>query len=292
MSTQYSNTLHLDAQIALDHAAENLVPSSIMLALVARTQLPSDTKNKRARKKGSLTREVVAENVAGTVVNYSETNTLLEAIKNVVLTRATVEAMDFKAGEDLPSLLGEESGKALAYGADEDACALFPLATHSIAAVAALTMTQIAAAALKVKQNTRGSANRKDGGIVFVGSFKQVDNALVTAPYASGGNLYANGNVSLGRAFDSVHGKTAPTGYVTTVAGIEIYETDALSDDGTNEIAAVFNKARALIGMWADAPKQMDVNDPTYLRRLSSMYWYSDFGIHWVEAICKLASTL
>lgn len=292
MSTLYSNTLHLDNQIVLDHAAENLVPSSVILPLVARTPLPSDTQSKKARKKGTLAREVVAENATATVVNYTETSTLLQAIKNVVLTRRTVEAEDFKAGEDLKSLLGEESGKALAYGADQDIATLFPLATNSIAAVAALTMTQIAAAALKVKTNTRGSANRRDGGVVFVGNFKQVDNALVTAPYASGGNLYANGNVSVGRAFDTVHGKLAPTGYVTTVAGIEIYETDALTDDGTNTVAAVFNKARAIIGMWADSPKNMDEDDATFLRRLSNMYWYSDFGIHWQEAICKLSSVI
>ena len=294
LTTEYQNSIHPVNQVVLDAASENLVPMSVALPFVARTELPADTQTKTLRKKGELQREVVPENAAATIQEYIESSTLLNSIKSVVTTRHTVEADDFSR-ESIPSILGEEAAKALAVGLDEDIVTLFSAATSSIVAAAPnLSILEILAAGLNVKVSTRGHAVRRDGGLVFIGSSKQVFDAIVVGGLdpALGLNLHANAASSLPAAVEQANAVRPANGFYASVLGIDLYETEVLDDDGTNYFGAVINPRRAIAGMWSDQVRSLDVNDVIQYRMLKGMYMYSDFAIHWDEAICRVESPL
>lgn len=295
LTTEYQNQIHPVNQVALDVASENLVPSSVWLQHVQRTEMPSDTQTKSLRKKGELAREVLPENTSATIQEYIETDTLLNVIKSAVVTRHTVEARDFSPGGDIPSVLGMEAAKALAVGADEDIAVLISGATSSITAAGAnLTLLEILACGLNVKISTRGNAVRNGAGLTFVGSSKQVFDALITGALdpATSLNLEANPNSSLGGAIERAGAQQPLNGFYDRVAGVDFYETEIVDDDTVNYFGAIFDRSRAFVGMWSDSVNAMDENDVLFFRMLRGMYWYSDFAIHWDEAICRIESPL
>ena len=73
---------------------------------------------------------------------------------------------------------------------------------------------------------------------------------------------------------------------------MDFYETEVVDDDTVNYLGAVLNPVRAFIGMWNDAVRSLDENDVLFFRTLSGMYWFSDFAIHYDEAICRVESPL
>ena len=84
----------------------------------------------------------------------------------------------------------------------------------------------------------------------------------------------------------------APNGFKANIAGLDCYVTEILDDDGTNSFGAVFNPRRAFVGMYSKDVIMLRDEDADFFKTKNGMYLYSDFAVHYQEALCLFASAL
>lgn len=283
----YSSTVHPTEQLVLDFASENLQPNSVYLPLVLNAGMPVGTQNKDFRKKGTLTREVLAENAASTYQAYSETKTQLTAVKSVVSVRTSVESLEFSA-VPLPSIIGEEAGKAFAKGMDEDIADLFFSSsdTQAHSGSGFLKYIDISSAALKVRTAINGQSER----IVFAGHLKQVQEVLGRDLLTGSGTLLGNSNSGIAKGADAYN---VGAGLVGEYGGIWFYQS-AICDTQTvstvnSYIGAVFAPSRAIVGMYGNFGV-LEADDTANIRKSKAYYVFSDFGLHWDQALISVSS--
>jgi len=294
-STEYQNTVQ-PAQVVVDNASENLVPNSVWLQHVLREMMPSGTQTKEIPKKGELGRIVLPENTKytyGAYSEYTETSTLLNAIKSVVISRITKEQEKF-GRRPVFSTIGMEQGKALGVGMEEDIATLVAGATSSLtAAGTGATILDLMACALDVQISTNGHANTGRDLVAVMHPKAAFELGVIDTLNGGTNNLTAMGGnpmSSIPNVFEKMGASMPTNGRVTSVGGIQIYTTNVIDDDGTNFRNAIFDPSRAFVGMWDDSVDVMTQIEIEYFRNRLASCHFSDFEIHFPEAICRLES--
>lgn len=295
-ATTYSNFIQ-QTQVVVDTASENLIPKSVWINHVMREELPLGvTQTKEVTKDGELERTVLPENTQAPISEFTQTSTLLNAIKSVVVSRSTVEGQDF-GRQDPMSKLGMEQAKALAKGADEDIASLVSGFSQSLTAAGAnLTALELLACAFALQVSTNGHVD-DEGGAMFIGSPKQIMEATVVDALnpASGvlSTIYGNAGSSFGMAVDDLAtSKPGARGFHSNLAGLDLYKTNVVDDDGTNFRGCVFQKTRAFVGFWSTGVNVLTDLDLLFFRNEIGTYWYFDAAIHWDEAGCQVLSPI
>lgn len=293
--TEYANFVN-PLSVVIDAASENLVSKNVWLQHVLRVPMPTESQSLEIAKKGSLGRLVVPENTAYTYGSYSEyleTSTLLNAIKSAVISKATKEAQKFGRREPF-SVIGEEQGKALSLGADEDIATLAAGFTSSVtAAGTGATQLDLQACALDVQIATNGHA-AMDGPIVAVLHPKtafEIGVVNVLDPTAGALPVFGNSGSTSGALLEGANRRT-PQGFAANQYGVQIFTTNVIDDDGTNYMNLVFDASRALVGFWDDAAQvDQDLDIENFRNRIATC-WFTDFAIHYDEAGCRLEAPI
>jgi hypothetical protein len=292
-TSEYQNFIN-PLSIVVDAASENLVQRSVWLQHVVRVAMPTETQSVEVRKKGSLGRLVLPENTEytyGAYSEYGETSTLLNPIKSTVISRVTKEAEKFNRTDPM-SAIGEEQGKALGVGAEEDIATLAAGFSSEInTAAGPATQLDLQAAALEVSISTNGHAVQ-DGNIVAVLHPKtafEIGIENVLDPTSGALQVFANPASSSTRVLESMMSNNKPrNGFVANQYGLDIYVTNIIDDDGTDYRNLVFDRSRAIVGLWDDAVDAAELLDIEFFRNRLSVCWFSDFAMHWDEAGCRL----
>lgn len=288
----YANQIN-DASVVIDAASEALNYPSTWAGriLPLRQAMPKGTQVVEVRKNGRLVRKIVAENAQYVFDSTSElvqTRTLLSPIKSVIGYKETVEVQKFSTALS-ETQIGAAMGDALRIGFEEDVATTVTTATSSVSVAGALTPLEIAAAIFDIRASTRN----KGAKAVVVISNKQAFEAGLVNPYSAGATVtaygdQANRNLSISQDFAT----TQAAGFVGTQFGADIFATDIIDDTGTQFIGAAFYPELAIAGVWDDQMALMRESEMAYLRDGRVGYVFSDFAIHWDEAICKILSNL
>lgn len=295
-TTEFSNFLNL-ASVIEDHASENLVAEGVWVNLISRVALPVGTQTKELKKKGSLSRQILGENlpyVWGAGSEYLEGKTTLNLIKSVVMSRFTLEA-DLFSLSDPASVLGEEQGKAIGVGIDMDIAALVSGFSSSITSAATgATQLDLQACALAIMLATNNHANKTNLTAVLSPktAFEMGVKSVLTPGNNSLATVYGSDNTSFRNVAENFGGAKPGNGFMANVGGIDVYTTNLVDDNGTNFRNLVFDRNRALVGMWQDRAITDSDKDIGYFRSIIATAHFSDFAIHWDEGGCQLLSPI
>lgn len=277
-----------------DAASEALNQPSVWLQHVVRTSMPSEAATKEVPKKGTLGRLVLPENTEYTFGAYSELledSTLLNAIKSTVISRVTKESEKFNRRDPF-SEIGFAQGEALRIGWEEDVASLAAGYSSSVTSdPSGATQLDLHSCALDIRMSTNGM----HGQIVAVVSNKtayELGPVQQLDPTKGAVDYFANPAGSSTVLTEAGARPGLPAGFIANLAGIDVYQTNIIDDDGTNYRNLVFDSSRALIGMWDDAAQTFEESDVVFFRDLIASCAFADFAMHWDEAACQLLSPI
>jgi len=292
-TTQYQNFVNPIQEVAA-FASENLQHMPVWRQHVNDVGMPTTSQTKEIKKKGTLARSVLPENQCytyGAYSEYIETSTLLNAIKSVVISKVTVEAETFGT-QDANQVIGEEQGKALSVGFEEDVSTLVASASSSLVAGGAVaTQLDLLACGLDIQVSTNGHA-QMSSNLVCVTHPKVAFEAGVVDVLQSGVTIHGNSQTSFNGIAENFAARRGQAGYVNTIGGLDIYTTNIIDDDGTNYRTAVFDPTRAFVGFWDKAVRPLEQLEIECFRNRLANFWFTDVELHWDEAICRYESPI
>lgn len=215
--------------------------TAIMGGLVApfNPALPN-TMAKKLPKAGSVTAAVVSEGTAATPQTLADTSVTLTLQKAVVVTKPTLEALNFATGAN-PQRHAQEHARACADKFDVDAIALFDGFATSVDSGATLTVAKLQEAAYNLRLN-KAPMDR----IVAVLHTKQAYQ-LGGDIRAAAGSFYGNANFNPASLTD---GKPAVPGYWGKVFNIEVYESINVAAQGGDNVSAVYSPSAAIAALF------------------------------------------
>jgi hypothetical protein len=226
--------------VVSDAISAALVDKIVAVPLIFKESVPANTAVKLWRKAGSLVAESINEAATysfSASSEYTETSVSATAIKTVVMSKVTVEALRYKQMDN--AKLSSLQGAAIARDLDDDVLALANGFTNGQTATSVLTPDDILTARYYVD-------NAEAGGSVlraFISHKQRLD--LMKHLVTSGAAYFtAPQNQSL------VSGMTAPNGYVGSLGGIDFFAVSGLPTSGGDTIGCVFNPDLAFGGMY------------------------------------------
>lgn len=292
-TTEYKNTIN-PLNVVKDVASANLVPNSVWLQHVIEVPMITEGQTTEITKEGSLGRLVLPENTAytyGAYSEYLETSTLLNPIKSVVISRVTKEQEKF-GRKSTASKIGQEQGKALSLGMEEDIATLAAGFTSSVVTAVPLTQLDIMTAALNVQISTNGHAVTDRAMTVLLHPNQAYEAGIVDPLSSPSGQLavYGNPQSSQINLLENLNAPRSANGFVTALGNVAIYTTNVIDDDGVSFRGLAFDSSRALIGMWDKSVDSMEQLEIELFRNRLAVCHFSDFEIHWDEAGCRIES--
>lgn len=241
-----------------DGISAAIVKHTVAVPLIYKEDLPTGTATKEARKAGSLASEAIAESGAysfSASSEYTETSVTATAAKEVVVSKLTVEALQFSGAG--PDKIIDEQAMAIARGLDDDILALSSGASNAVTSSSTLTASDVVEAVWTVRANRGGAA--KLAGLFDAKGIQE----LVQEMYGSTGTPLAQPGLTTLLGDD-----IAATGYVGDLPGVSIYHADGLPLDTADDVAMVFNPMTAFFGMYSPSVQTNSV-------------WVGSGGFYW-----------
>jgi len=211
-----------------------LVPNVVVMPLIYTEDLPTGTNLKKMRKAGSLTAETIAESNAYTFSassEYTETSVNATAAKSVVISKATVELQQFSDTMSLDKLT-EEQGKALARAVDAKPKALFSGLSQTVTSTNILTVADLMQAAYLVQSGTSGVSGGQLRGVLDFKGVNEIRKEIV----ASGAAVFSQESMT-----SLLSGIVQLNGYVGSIPGVDLFATNGLPTDSSDDVGAVFD---------------------------------------------------
>lgn len=223
-----------------------LVQAAVVVPLIYAEDLPAGTNVKKFRKAGSLTAEAVSESAPYTFSassEYTESSVTVTAVKSAVASLLTVEAEQFSSIN--LARLAAEQGQAIARLLDDDVLTLFDEHNNSVTCGSILTVDDILTAAYTVRAAVKGASKRKLIGVFDYKGINEIRKELVK----SAASVFSIPEmVSLLRPSESMQ---TPNGYVGSLPGIDLFETDGLPSANSDDYALVFNPDLCYCAMYS-----------------------------------------
>lgn len=248
--TEISNAAK-PTNVVSDAISAALVQAVVCVPHVYAEDLPVGTNVKLFRKDGSLTAEAVSESAT---YNFSASSELTQstitatAVKTAVVSKLTVEAQQFTSID--MNKIAMEQGKAIARKLDDDVLALFDGLTNVVTATNVLTVADIMQGAYTVRSALAGGIGRRLIGIFDYKGIFEVQKELM---------LSAASALTQAPLITLLTGLPQANGYVGSVPGVDLYQTDGLSTTGGDDQAAVFNPETCFAGVYSPSVQTRQV---------------------------------
>ena len=217
-------------------ASPAFAEKTIMLNLCTVEQYPDNTNVIKAQKKGSLTAEDVTESTAYSLSASSEltdSSVSCTAVKGVVASQISVEALRFANPASRIARIGEEQGAALGRLFDTAAVALFSSVATGVTATNTLTKDNLLDGQYNVFAAMKGAVG--DGKLAAVLHYKGA-NEIRKELTSISASAFANGAM-----LSLIKGAPKAHGLVEEFAGMEVYHTSGLPTSGGDNIQLVFH---------------------------------------------------
>lgn len=232
--TELSN-IAKQTDVISDAISAYLLQRAVVVPLIYSENLPVGTNVKKFRKAGNLVAEALAESTAYTFSANSEitqSTITCTAAKQVVVTKLTVEANQFTSMS--PEQIANEQGAALARLLDDNVLTLFSGFTGNTApdTGTALTVEGLMEGAYRVSS---AGAPRIGANLYAVVEHKgafEIKKQLIQ----SGAAIFAQASQS-----SLVAGREVASGYQGSIPGVDVFSTDGIPTNSSNDENLVFN---------------------------------------------------
>lgn len=283
--TELSNLVTIGNAISA-LASPALVKAAIGLGLVHAETFSTDTNVIKFRKNGNVVAETLAESTAYTPSASSEltdSSITCTAVKAVVASKLSVEALRFGTSAASLERLAQEHGYALGRAFDAALLALFTGFSTGITATTVLTKDNLLDAAYNVRAGMKGAGGGKLVGVFDYKGVNEIRKELTSI------SASAFSNPSLLQLVEKI---PEPSALAGEFAGIEIYETDGLGTSGGDDIGAVFHPEYAFCaGLGGDVKTAVQFlgGSGGFVYEISSHFFYD--VKEWNDAAgCKVLS--
>lgn len=233
--TEFSNFITIGNAVSAI-ASPALAEKTVMLSLCTVEQFPDNTNTIKAAKNGSLTAEDVNESTAYSLSASSEltdSSVTCTAVKGMVASHLSVEALRFANPASRIERIGEEQGAALGRLFDSAAVALFSSIATGVTATSTLTKDNLLDAQYNVYAAMKGAVG--DGKLAAVLHYKGANEIRKELTSISASAFANSAMLSL------IGGAPKANGLVGEFAGIEVYQTSGLPTSGGDNIQCVFH---------------------------------------------------
>lgn len=208
--------------------------AAIMPNLIHMETFRNNTNVIKFRKSGDLTAATLAESTAYTFSASSEltdSSVSCTAVKGVVMSKITQEALRFGGGQADTSRIAAEQGRAIARLFDDTALALFSGFSTQVTASSILTVAKM----LEAQYRVYNGNVPVDGRLTAVLDYKGAHEIRAEIA-ASSASAYVN------PAFlDILNGTPQANNYVGNVVGIDVFQSIGLPTSASDDVALVFN---------------------------------------------------
>jgi hypothetical protein len=239
--TELSN-FAIPTDVVSDAIAQALVQKVVALPRIYSEDLPVGTNLKKFRKDGSLTAEEIAESASYSFSSSSEltqSSVNSTATKFVCVSKLSVEAQQF-AGVT-PAMLYQKQGEAIARDLDDEILALASGLSTSVTATNVLTVNDIMTAVYNVQNGTQGVSSGVLDGLFDYKGVMEIRKELLSAGAAV---------FSQPQQTSLLAGTANNSGFVGSLPGVNIYQTNGLPTTGGDDIAIVFDPALAFASVY------------------------------------------
>lgn len=239
--TELSN-IAIPTDVVSDAISAALVQSVVAWPRIYSEDLPVGTNVKKFRRDGSLTAEEIAESASYTFSASSEltqTSVGSTATKFGCVSKLSVEAQQF-AGVT-PAQIYQKQGEAIARDLDDEILALTSGVSTVVTASNVLTIDNIMTAVYNVQNGTQGVSSGVLDGLFDYKGIMEVRKELLNAGAAV---------FSQPQQTSLLAGTAQNTGYVGSLPGVNLYQTNGLPITGGDDIAVVFDPALAFASVY------------------------------------------
>jgi hypothetical protein len=264
--------------------------ATVGLNLVSVAQFPTDANSIKWRKSGALTAEVVAEGAAYTPTDansdITDTSVTTTAVKVMVSSPITAEAMRFGAGGGTVERFSGEQGRAISRKFDADLFALFTGASQIATAASAMD-----ADTLLLGQFNLEASEVPLTRLAAVLSAKQIHELRLDAKNTTGASYMSQVNLSI------LGGTPQANNFVGNYLGIDIYRGFGLPTVTTRTAGAIFDTQLGFCcGVGGTVETQITPSGQGVVSAIpaASMivtsYWFYDVKEYYDQAVSQLRS--
>jgi hypothetical protein len=236
-----------------DEMSRYLVNKIVCLPFVVASALPIGTPTKLARKDGALGLGVTVNEAAdythdNTNSIFTQTDVSLTAIKTVISSKISVEAMQFAGVTDQQII--DKQANSIGRTLDNAVKLLADGFTQFVDAGATMTAEALLEAVMLISAGNASTDNQAAVAFLSPKQILQLQKQLVQ----SGGSAWSN--ISMLSLLQTLE---QPNGYAGSLpGGVDVYRVNGLPTGGGNTIGCVINPELAFYGMYGDLRVERD----------------------------------